>query len=167
MPISSLSDIRTSRLPCLLQKFVTSGYITFKEIWTYFRVYFECFYRWNFIGKLLYLCVFFRYFLFQYFQWFLIFTSIDIIYLFNFSYIGLATLFFTSFHRYCLHCKKLQLASPVIFSFPAGKFAEKAVWRSVFLTKRHCILNADSIKTHSSSDFAGWVHSVVLEFKYE
>ena len=30
---------------------------------------------------------------------------------------------------------------------PAGKFAEKAVWRSVFLTKWHCILNANSTKT--------------------
>ena len=35
--------------------------------------------------------------------------------------------------------------------FPAGKIAEKAVWRSVFLTIWHCILNADSTKTHSSS----------------
>ena len=35
--------------------------------------------------------------------------------------------------------------------YPAGKFAEKAVWRSVFLTIWHCILNADSTKTHSSS----------------
>ena len=34
---------------------------------------------------------------------------------------------------------------------PAGKIAEKAVWRSVFLTIKHCILNADSTKTHSSS----------------
>ena len=33
---------------------------------------------------------------------------------------------------------------------PAGKIAEKAVWRSVFLTIWHCILNADSTKTHSS-----------------
>ena len=33
---------------------------------------------------------------------------------------------------------------------PAGKIAEKPVWRSVFLTKWHCILNADSTKTHSS-----------------
>ena len=34
---------------------------------------------------------------------------------------------------------------------PAVKIAEKAVRRSVFLTKWHCILNADSTKTHSSS----------------
>ena len=33
----------------------------------------------------------------------------------------------------------------------AGKIAEKPVWRSVFLTKWHYILNADSTKTHSSS----------------
>ena len=42
---------------------------------------------------------------------------------------------------------------------PAGKIAEKAMWRSVFLTIWHCILNADSTKTPSSkwslSDFAG------------
>ena len=37
------------------------------------------------------------------------------------------------------------------FVFPAGKFAEKAVWRSVFLSKWRCTLNADSTKTHSSS----------------
>ena len=29
--------------------------------------------------------------------------------------------------------------------------AEKAVWRSVFLTIWHCILNADLTKTHTSS----------------
>ena len=33
----------------------------------------------------------------------------------------------------------------------AGKIAEKAVRRSVFLTIWHCILYADSTKTHSSS----------------
>ena len=33
--------------------------------------------------------------------------------------------------------------------YPAGKFVEKAVWGSVFLTTSHCILNADSTKTHS------------------
>ena len=33
--------------------------------------------------------------------------------------------------------------------YPAGKIAEKAVWRSAFLTIWHCILNADSTKTHS------------------
>ena len=32
---------------------------------------------------------------------------------------------------------------------PAGKIAEKAVWRSVFLRIQHCILSADSTKTHS------------------
>ena len=34
---------------------------------------------------------------------------------------------------------------------PAGKFAEKAVCRSVFLSKWRCISNADSTKTHSYS----------------
>ena len=34
---------------------------------------------------------------------------------------------------------------------PAGKIAENAVWRSAFWTIWHCILNADSAKTHSSS----------------
>ena len=34
---------------------------------------------------------------------------------------------------------------------PGGKIAEKAVWRCVFLTIWHRILNADSTKTHSSS----------------
>ena len=29
---------------------------------------------------------------------------------------------------------------------PTSKIVEKAVWWSVFLTKQHCILNADSIK---------------------
>ena len=33
---------------------------------------------------------------------------------------------------------------------PAGKIAEKAVWRSAFWTIWQCILNADSTKTHSS-----------------
>ena len=47
-------------------------------------------------------------------------------------------------------------------SFPAGQFAEKAVWRSVFLTKWHC---ADSTKNSLFqccflSDFAGWVNWV-------
>ena len=44
---------------------------------------------------------------------------------------------------------------------PARNFSEKAVWRSVFLTIWHCILNADLTKTPSSSvtfsGFAGWV----------
>ena len=48
-------------------------------------------------------------------------------------------------------------------SYPAGKITEKAMWMSVFLTKRYRILNADSTKTPSSvllfSDFAGWVAS--------
>ena len=35
--------------------------------------------------------------------------------------------------------------------FPAGKIAEKAVLRSVFLTIWHRILNADSTKTPSFS----------------
>ena len=53
-----------------------------------------------------------------------------------------------------------NLACFPLFSFaelhPAGKITEKPVWRSVFLSKWHCILNADSTKTHSSgSDFAG------------
>ena len=30
----------------------------------------------------------------------------------------------------------------------SGKITEKALWRSVFLTFWHCILNADSTKTH-------------------
>ena len=34
---------------------------------------------------------------------------------------------------------------------PAGKIAEKTVWRSVFLTIWHRILNADLTKTPSSS----------------
>ena len=34
---------------------------------------------------------------------------------------------------------------------PAGKIAEKAVWRSAFWTIWHCVLNTDSTKTHSSS----------------
>ena len=38
-----------------------------------------------------------------------------------------------------------------ILFVPAAKIAEKAMWRSVFLTKWHRILNADSTKTHSSS----------------
>ena len=36
-------------------------------------------------------------------------------------------------------------------SLLVGKFAKKAVWMSVFLTIWHCILIADSTKTHSSS----------------
>ena len=43
------------------------------------------------------------------------------------------------------------------FIYPAGKIAEKAVWRSVFWTIWHCILSANSTKTHSSDVFAGWV----------
>ena len=43
---------------------------------------------------------------------------------------------------------------------PASKIAEKAMWRSVFLTIWHRILNADSTKTLPPvllfSDFAGW-----------
>ena len=39
----------------------------------------------------------------------------------------------------------------ILFIFPAGKIAEKAMWRSVFLTIWHRILNADSTKTHFSS----------------
>ena len=35
--------------------------------------------------------------------------------------------------------------------YPAGKITEKAMWRSVFLTIWHRILNADSTKTPSSS----------------
>jgi len=33
--------------------------------------------------------------------------------------------------------------------FPVGKIAEKAVYRSVFLTIWHCILSAELTKTHS------------------
>jgi len=33
--------------------------------------------------------------------------------------------------------------------YPVGKIAEKAVWRSVFSTKWHCTLSAESTKTHS------------------
>ena len=39
---------------------------------------------------------------------------------------------------------------------PAGKIAEKSVWRSVFLTIWHCILNVDSTKIHSSSVTFQW-----------
>ena len=39
---------------------------------------------------------------------------------------------------------------------PAGKIAEKAVWMSVLLTMWHCILNADSTKTHPSSVTFWW-----------
>ena len=40
----------------------------------------------------------------------------------------------------------------VAFGFnPAGKIAEKAVWRSVFWTIWHFLLNADSTKIRSSS----------------
>ena len=39
----------------------------------------------------------------------------------------------------------------IINLFPAGKISEKAVWRSVFFILWHCILNADSTKTHSFS----------------
>ena len=35
--------------------------------------------------------------------------------------------------------------------FPAGKIAEKAMRRSLFLIIWHRVLNADSTKTHSSS----------------
>ena len=35
----------------------------------------------------------------------------------------------------------------IVCIFPAGKFAEKTVCRSVFLTIWHYILNADSTKT--------------------
>ena len=38
-----------------------------------------------------------------------------------------------------------------ITKYPAGKIAEKAMWRSVFLCIGHCIFNADSTKTPSSS----------------
>ena len=34
---------------------------------------------------------------------------------------------------------------------PVGKIAEKAIWRSVFFTIWHCIMNADSTKTPSSA----------------
>ena len=39
----------------------------------------------------------------------------------------------------------------ISLSLPAGKIVEKAMWRSVFLTIWHRILNADSTKTPSSS----------------
>ena len=41
----------------------------------------------------------------------------------------------------------MTLRPPFFLSIPAGKIAEKAVWMSVFWTKWHCILNADSTKT--------------------
>ena len=50
-----------------------------------------------------------------------------------------------------------------ISSLSAGKIAEKAMWRSVYLTIWHRILNADSTKLPHLvllfSDFAGWVVS--------
>jgi len=36
-----------------------------------------------------------------------------------------------------------------IISHPVGKITEKAICRSVFLTLWHCILSAESTKTHS------------------
>ena len=39
---------------------------------------------------------------------------------------------------------------------PAGKIAEKAMWRSVFLTIWHRILNGDSTKTPSFSVLPAW-----------
>ena len=44
----------------------------------------------------------------------------------------------------------LQKSLPTII-LPAGKIAEKAMWRSLFLCIWHCISNADSTKTPSSS----------------
>ena len=49
-----------------------------------------------------------------------------------------------TFYSYAFIYKKTSL-------YPAGKIAEKAMWRSVFLTILHRILNADSTKTPSSS----------------
>ena len=36
------------------------------------------------------------------------------------------------------------------FSYPIGKIAEKAMWRSVLMCVEEYILDADSTKTHSS-----------------
>ena len=47
--------------------------------------------------------------------------------------------------------KKVRYGKRKIGYFPAGKIAEIAVWRNVFLTIWHCILHANSSKTHSSS----------------
>ena len=46
---------------------------------------------------------------------------------------------------------RISIQSFEALFFPAGKIAEKAMWRSVFLTIWHRILNADSTKTPSSS----------------
>ena len=55
--------------------------------------------------------------------------------------------------------------------YPAGKIAEKAMWRSVFLCIWHCIFNADSTKPPSSSvtsDFPDWVcDQSILLLQYE
>ena len=49
------------------------------------------------------------------------------------------------------HYKCLTVQVGSIHPFPAGKIAEKAMWRSIFLTIWHRMLNADSTKTPSSS----------------
>ena len=40
--------------------------------------------------------------------------------------------------------------TPQLKGIQAGIIVEEAMWRSEFLTISHCILNTDSIKTHSS-----------------
>ena len=47
-------------------------------------------------------------------------------------------------------------------SYPAGKITEKAMWMSVFLTKRYRILNADSTKTpfYKISSFVCVMHCI-------
>jgi len=43
-----------------------------------------------------------------------------------------------------------EITSKVSYSYiPVSKIVEKAVCKSVFLTKRHCILSTELTKTHS------------------
>ena len=72
------------------------------------------------------------------------------------AYIFMYKSFKVNSFNYCysiVHTVDLIAPSLYIVWYPAGKIAEKAMWRSVFLTIWHRILHSDSTKTPSSVTF--------------